>query len=50
MDVKSVFLQGKPTDRDAYLEPSNKALTRKVCKLNTTVYGLSGFKSMKFRC
>ena len=40
MDIKSVFLQGKPIERVVYLKPLKEAHTNKIWKLNTTVYGL----------
>ena len=40
MDIKSVFLQGKPIKRDAYLKSPKEAHTKKIWKLNTKVYGL----------
>ena len=40
MDVKSAFLQGKPIERDVYLKLPKETHTKKIRKLNTTVYGL----------
>ena len=40
MDIKSVFLYGKPIERDVYLKPPKEAHTRKILKMNTIVYGL----------
>ena len=40
MDIKLVFLQGKPIEREVLLKPSKKASTNKVWTLSTTVYGL----------
>ena len=40
MDIKSAFLQGKPIERDIYVKPSKEAHTKKIWKLDATVYGL----------
>ena len=37
---KSAFLQGKPIERDVYLNPPKEVHTKKIWKLHTTVYGL----------
>ena len=41
LDVKSAFLQGNQIDRNLYLKPPKEADTGNLCKLKTTVYGLS---------
>ena len=38
--IKSAFLQGKPVERDVYLNPPKEVHTKKIWKLHTTVYGL----------
>ena len=40
MDIKSAFFQGKPIEKDVYLKPSKEAHTKKIWKLDATVYGL----------
>ena len=40
MDIKSVFLYGKPIERDVYFKPPKEAHTRKILKMNTIVNGL----------
>ena len=40
MDIRAAFLQGNPIERDVYLKPPKEAHTKKLWKLNTTVYGL----------
>ena len=40
VDIKSAFLQGKPIERDVYVKPSKEAHTKKIWKLDATVYGL----------
>ena len=41
LDVKTAFLQGKPIEREVYVKPPKEANTRKIWKLNKTVYGLA---------
>ena len=50
MDIKSAFLQGKPIERDVYLKPPKKAHTKKIWKLNTTVYGLGDAPRAWYLC
>ena len=40
LDINSAFLQGKPIERDVYVKPSKEAHTKKIWKLDATVYGL----------
>ena len=40
LDIKAVFLQGKPIERNVYLKPPKEAQTEKIWRLNTKVYGL----------
>ena len=40
MDIRAAFLQGKPIERDVYLKPPKEAHTKKIWKINITVYGL----------
>ena len=42
MDVKAVFLQGKPLDRDVFIKPTkDEAKTANLWKLKKCVYGLN---------
>ena len=50
MDIKSAFLQGKPIEKDIYLKPSKEAHTKKIWKLDATVYGLGDTQRPWYLC
>ena len=50
MDSKSAFVQEKPTERHVYLKPPKEAHTKKIWKLNTTVYGLNDASRAWYLC
>ena len=50
MDIRAAFLQGNPIDRDVYLKPPKEAHTKKLWKLNTTVYGLGDAPRAWYLC
>jgi len=41
LDVKTAFLQGESINRDLYVKPPKEANTKKLWKLEKTVYGLA---------
>ena len=42
IDIKAVFLQGKPIDRDVYVKPPMEVFTEgTIWKLKTCVHGLN---------
>ena len=50
MDIKAVFLQGKPKEKDVYLKPLKEAHAKKIWKLNTTAYGLGDAPRAWYLC
>ena len=50
MDIRAAFLQGNPIERDVYLKPPKEAHTKKLWKLNTTVYGLGDAPRAWYLC
>ena len=41
LDVKTVFLQGKPIERTVFVQPQKEAKTDKVWELKKCIYGLA---------
>ena len=50
IDIRAAFLQGNPIEREVYLKPPKEAQTKKLWKLNTTIYGLGDAPRAWYLC